>query len=303
MRVGFIGLGGMGKHIAERIVDAGHALTVHDIREQPINELIQYGAKAANSPKEVAAVSEIVISSLPSNESSIDVALSENGVLAGAKEGDIYIDTSTISPHVIRQVAAEAEKQGISVMDAPVSGGITQREEGSLTVMVGGAVETLEKARPILESFGGRIFHTGAVGTGTTVKLINNLTLATNQIAAMEAMTLGAKAGIEVSTLQEVISVSSGASSAFNNMIHNVMTESTIPPKGNKPTRGLHTLVKDTALASELARELSVPLLAGSVATQAYRSCEARGWLEHEHWAVMQIFEELANIRVRPEHL
>ena len=85
-------------------------------------------------------------------------------------------------------------------------------------------------------------------------------------------------------------------------MIHNVMTESTIPPKGNKPTRGLHTLVKDTALASELARELSVPLLAGSVATQAYRSCEARGWLEHEHWAVMQIFEELANIRVRPEH-
>tara|TARA_B100001123_G_scaffold435334_1_gene563595 strand:+ start:455 stop:724 length:270 start_codon:yes stop_codon:yes gene_type:complete len=89
MKVGFIGLGGMGKHIAERIVDAGYALTVHDIREQPINELIQYGAKAANSPKEVAAVSEIVISSLPSNESSIDVALSENGVLAGAKEGDI----------------------------------------------------------------------------------------------------------------------------------------------------------------------------------------------------------------------
>ena len=284
-------------------MDAGHALTVHDIREQPINELVQYGAKAANSPKEVAAVSEIVISSLPSNESSIDVALSENGVLSGAKEGDIYIDTSTISPSVIRQVATEGAKQGISVMDAPVSGGITQREEGSLTVMVGGAVETLEKARPILESFGGRIFHTGAVGTGTTVKLINNLTLATNQIAAMEAMTLGVKAGISISTLQEVISVSSGASSAFNGMTKDVMTERIIPPEGNKPTRGLHTLVKDTALASELARELSVPLLAGSVATQAYRSCEARGWSEHEHWAIMKIFEELAHIRVRPKDI
>ena len=303
MKVGFIGLGGMGKHLAINIVEAGFEVTVNDLRELPVQELVQYGARAAGSAREVAAASDIVLASLASNRASEDVALGPDGALAGAKRGDIYIDTSTISPRVIRAIATHAAERGVEVLDAPVSGGIAQREEGSLTVMVGGDAATLARARPVLEAFGSRIFHAGPIGAGTTVKLVNNLTLASNQLAAIEALALGVKAGLSVETLREVISASSGASRAFNALVEDVTTLSAVPPAGNTPQRGLHTLVKDTTLASELARDLSVPLLAGSAATQAYLACDARGWANHEHWAVMELFEELAGIRVRPPDL
>ena len=303
MKVGVIGLGGMGKHLAINIVEAGFEVTVNDLRERPVQELVQYGARAAGSAREVAAASDIVLASLASNRASEDVALGPDGALAGAKSGDIYIDTSTISPRVIRAIATQAAERGVEVLDAPVSGGIAQREEGSLTVMVGGDAATLARARPVLEAFGSRIFHAGPIGAGTTVKLVNNLTLASNQLAAIEALVLGVKAGLSVETLREVISASSGASRAFNGLVEDVMTLSAVPPAGNTPRRGLHTLVKDTTLASELARELSVPLLAGSAATQAYLAGDARGWANRENWAVMEIFEELAGIRVRPADL
>ena len=303
MKVGFIGLGGMGKHIAINIVEAGFEVTVNDLRERPVQELVQYGARAAGSAREVAAASDIVLVSLASNRASEDVALGPDGALAGAKRGDIYIDTSTISPRVIRAIATQAAERGVEVLDAPVSGGIAQREEGSLTVMVGGDAATLARARPVLEAFGSRIFHAGPIGAGTTVKLVNNLTLASNQLAAIEALVLGVKAGLSVETLREVISASSGASRAFNGLVEDVMTLSAVPPAGNPPQRGLHTLVKDTTLASELARDLSVPLLAGSAATQTYLAGDARGWANRENWAVMEIFEELAGIRVRPADL
>ena len=303
MRVGFIGLGGMGKPIAVNIVGAGFEVTVNDLRERPVQELVQYGARAAGSAREVAAASDIVLVSLASNQASEEVALAADGALAGSKSGDIYIDTSTISPRVIRAIAAEAAPRGVEVLDAPVSGSIAQREEGSLSIMVGGDAATLARARPVLEAFGSRIFHAGPVGAGTTVKLVNNLTLASNQLAAMEALVLGIKAGLSVETLQEVIPASSGASRAFDGLVTDVTTLSTVPPDGNTPQRGLHTMVKDTTLATEMARELSVPLLTGSLATQAYLACEARGWAGREHWAVMEILEELAGVRVRPAHL
>ena len=303
MKVGVIGLGGMGKHLAVNIVEAGFELTVNDLREQPVQELVQYGARAAGSAREVAAASDIVLASLASNRASEEVAMGPDGALAGAKSGDIYIDTSTISPRVIREIAAQAAERGVEVLDAPVSGSMAQREEGSLTVMVGGDAATLARARPVLEAFGSRIFHAGPVGAGATVKLVNNLTLASNQLAAMEALVLGMKAGLSIDTLREVIPASSGASRAFDGLVEDVMTLGTVPPAGNTPHRGLHTMVKDTTLASELARDLSVPLLAGSLATQAYLACDARGWANREHWAVMEIFEELAGIRVRPADL
>ena len=303
MRVGFIGLGGTGKPIAVKIVEAGFEVTVNDLRERPVQELVQYGARAADTAREVAAASDIVLVSLASNQASEEVALADDGALAGAKSGDIYIDTSTISPRVIRAIAEQAASRGVEVLDAPVSGSIAQREEGSLSIMVGGDSATLARARPVLEAFGGRIFHAGPIGAGATVKLINNLTLASNQLAAMEALVLGIKAGLSVEILQEVISASSGASRAFEGLVTDVMTLSSVPLAGNTAQRGLHTLVKDTTLASEMARELSVPLLAGSLATQAYLACDARGWSHREHWAVMEIFEELAGVRVRPSHL
>ena len=266
-------------------------------------ELVQRGARAADSAREVAAASDIVLVSLASNQASEEVALGPDGALAGAKRGDIYIDTSTISPGVIRAIAAQAAERGVDVLDAPVSGSIEQREEGSLTVMVGGDAATLARAMPVLETFGSRIFHAGPIGAGATVKLVNNLTVASNNIAAMEALVLGVKAGLSVETLREVISASSGASRAFDALVKQAMTLSPVPLPGNIPRQGLHTLIKDVTLASELARELSVPLLVGSSTTQAYLAGAARGLANQETWALLEVFEELAGIRVRPPEL
>ena len=303
MKVGFIGLGGMGKHLAINIVEAGFEVTVHDLRELPVQELVQHGARAAGSAREVAAASDIVVVCLASNEASEEVALGPDGALAGSKSGDIYIDTSTISPRVIRAIATQAAERGVEVLDAPVSGTIAQREEGSLTVMVGGDAGTLTKAMPVLEAFGSRIIHAGPIGAGTTVKLVNNLTLAANQIMAIEALVLGVKAGLSVETLRDVISTSSGQSKGFDVLVDAAMTLSPVPPAGNISRTGLHTLIKDVTLATELARELSVPLLVGSVVTQAFLASEARGLADQEYWAVMEIFEELAGVRVRPADL
>ena len=303
MKVGFIGLGGMGKHLAINIVEAGFEVTVNDLREQPVQELVQYGARAAGSAREVAAASDIVLVSLASNQASKEVALGPDGALAGAKSGDIYIDTSTISPRVIRAIATQAAERNVEVLDAPVSGSIAQREEGSLTVMVGGDAGTLSRAMPVLEAFGSRIIHAGPIGAGTTVKLVNNLTLASNQIAAIEALVLGVKAGLSVETLREVISSSSGASRGFDVLVEDAMTLSPVPPAGNISRTGLHTLFKDVTLATELARELSVPLLIGSAMSQAFLASDARGLANQEYWAIVEIFEELAGVRVRPADL
>ena len=303
MNVGVIGLGGMGRHLAERILDAGFALTVADLRERPVKELVRLGAKRADTPREVASGADIVVSSLPSNKASEEVALGAEGVLAGAKSGDIYIDTSTISPRVITSIAREFSQKGVDAMDAPVSGSMAQRREGTLTVMAGGEASTVTRAMPVLEAFGGRIIHVGGVGAGATAKVVNNLTMASNMVATMEAMVLGHKAGLDIETLRDVISASSGGSRVFDMIVENVMTRSTEPPAGSVASQGMATIIKDTSLATELARELSVPLYHGTATEQAWRAGEARGLADREHWALIEHFEELASVRLRPPGL
>ena len=298
-----IGLGGMGKSIAECILNAGFELTVADLRERPVQDLVGLGAGSASTPREVASASDIVVASLPSNEASEEVALGADGVLAGAKSGDIYIDTSTISPRVITSIAERFSKKGAATMDAPVSGGRVQRKEGTLTVMAGGEASTVARAMPVLEAFGGRIVHVGGVGAGATTKLVNNLTMASNMVATMEALVLGHKAGLDLEKLREVISSSSGGSRIFDMMVENVMTRSTEPPAGSIAMMGMATIIKDTRLATDLAKELAVPLYHGTATEQAWRAGEARGWADREHWALMEHFEELAGVRVRPPNL
>ena len=303
MNVGMVGLGGMGRWIAECLVNAGFPLTVADLRDEPVRELEALGAGAAGTPREVASASDIVVASLPSNEASELVALGTDGVLAGAKPGDIYIDTSTISPQVITSIAERFSQVGAEAMDAPVSGGMVQRKEGTLTVMAGGADSTVARAMPVLEAFGGRIIHVGGVGAGATTKLVNNLTMASNMVATMEALVLGVKAGLDVEKLRDVVSVSSGGSRVFDMIVDNVLTRSTEPAAGSVASQGMATIIKDTKLAVGLAKELSVPLFHGSSTQQAWLAGEARGLAEREHWALMEHFEALARVRVRPPGL
>ena len=299
MKVGFIGLGGMGRPIAARILEAGFDLAVTDIRNEPVHDLAQRGARTAGSAREIAAGSDIVLASLPTNEASEQVGAE---VVSEAAPGAIFVDLSTITPAVIREVAERGARKGVGVLDAPVSGGIEQRENGTLAVMVGGDDALVERVRPVLEAFGGSIFHVGPVGAGTTAKLINNLTLAANSIAAIEAMVLGAKAGLSLDKLIEVISASSGDSRIFRMLSSQILTKSYEPgPSG--PRQGFRTMVKDTRLATEFAKDLSVPLLAGAAALQAFTAGDARGLGDKEMWALVEVFEEFAQVRVRPPEL
>ena len=300
MKVGFIGLGGIGKPMAINVARAGFELTVCDLREGPVNELTTLGATAAASPREVAKNSNIILASLPSNEASIQVALGPKGVLDGTEPGDIYIELSTISPEVVQRIGSAARDVEVDVIDAPVSGGIAQREAGTLSVMAGAESAPLERARPVLEAFGERIFHTGGPGTGATVKLINNMLAGINMIATMEAMALGAKSGLTVDTLREVIRASSGNSGLFAGLVENIMTVDPQPQPGELASQGLHTIGKDVQLAVELAQAKGVPLVLGSPAAQVFTSGLARGWAEQEYWSIMQIFEEMSAIQVRP---
>lgn len=301
MKVGFIGLGGIGKPMAINVVRAGFDLTVFDLREAPVRELVELGATAAISPRAVAEASTVVLASLPSNDASMEVALGTDGVMAGANSGDVYIELSTISPDVVHQIAAAGRKSGVDLIDAPVSGGIAQRENGTLSVMAGGDADVLTRVRPVLQAFGERIFHTGGTGTGATVKLINNMLAGINMVATMEAMVLGAKSGVSIDTLQEVVRASSGNSGLFGGLVNNVMTVDPSPPAGEVANMGLHTIGKDVQLAVELARANGVPLVLGSPAAEVFQSGLARGWAEQEYWSIMEIFEEISAVRVRPE--
>ena len=301
MKVGFIGLGAMGKPIAINIAKAGFELTVKSRREQSLQELRQHGARVARSHREVAESADIVLACLSSIEASEQVALGPDGVLAGAKSGDIYIELSTISPEVVHTIAGRAAEKGVTVLDAPVSRhSADSREQGTLTVMVGGDAKALSRAMPVFKAFGDKIFHVGDSGAGVTVKLVNNLLLGINMVATMEALVLGVKGGLSVQTLKEVISASSGSSKIFEGMVDLIATCSPEPPPGQTADQGLHIIGKDVKLAAEMAQNLSVPLSLGSSALQPFLAGLAHGWADKENWVLMEIFEQMSGVRMRP---
>ena len=300
MKVGFIGLGGIGKPMAINIAKSGFDLTVTDLREQPLNELAHYGARVAASAREVSEISDLVLASLPSDLVSEEVALGSNGGLAGAKSGDIYVELSTISPGLVHTIAKKASDKGVAVLDAPVSGGLDQRLDGTLSIMVGGEAKTLSKAMPVFKTFGDKIFHAGGSGAGASVKLVNNMLAGINMVATMEALVLGVKAGLSVETLKEVIGASSGANKVFEGLVDKIYLHSAEPSHGQTANQGLHTIGKDVRLANEMAQNLSVPLLLGSAALQPFLAGLANDWADKEYWVIMELFEQVSGVRVRP---
>ena len=300
MKIGFIGLGGIGKPMAINIAKSGFDLTVTDLREQPLNELAHYGARVAASAKEVSEISDLVLASLPSDLVSEEVALGSNGVLAGAKSGDIYVELSTISPGLVHTIAKKASDKGVAVLDAPVSGGLDQRLDGTLSIMVGGEAKTLSKAMPVFKTFGDKIFHAGGSGAGASGKLVNNMLAGINMVATMEALVLGVKAGLSVETLKEVIGASSGTNKVFEGLVDKIYLHSAEPSHGQTANQGLHTIGKDVRLANEMAQNLSVPLLLGSAALQPFLAGLANDWAHKEYWVIMELFEQMSGVRVRP---
>jgi len=293
MEVGFIGIGQMGGRMSRRILEAGHALTVHDLQNDTAKPLLDKGAKWVDTPKAVTGTCRVVISCLPTPINVQEVVYGSNGLMAGWRKGDIYVDMSTNSPTLIRQVAKDAKAVGVGVLDAPVTGGTRGAQEGTLTIMVGGDKPYLEEVRQILQAMGKKIVHVGDVGCGNIAKLVNNLISLTSNTICAEAFVLGVKAGIDPQTLWEIT-----VSGTANNWNLQQYPETVF--KGNfEPGFKLGLGAKDLGLALQLGREYGVPLFVGAAVEQSFTEAKAAGLEDKSVDSVALYLEKLTGVEVR----
>jgi 3-hydroxyisobutyrate dehydrogenase len=277
-RIGFIGVGTMGKPMASNLIKAGHQLTVYDVNPQPVEELAGLGAEPAGSAAAAAAGSEVAIAMLPSSPHVEAAVLGPGGVLEGLTSGRTLIDMSTIDPLITRKVAQAAAERGIQMLDAPVSGSLPRAIDGTLTIMVGGPKEVFDECLPILRCMGENIFHVGEIGMGETVKLCNNLIAAISQIAVSEALAIGVAAGADPKVLHQVISRSSGDCWVIRTRPpYPGLVEEAPVDQDWAPGFMTDLMLKDVGLALSLARGVGATSLLGALAQQLYSAASAAG--------------------------
>jgi 2-hydroxymethylglutarate dehydrogenase len=293
MKIGFIGIGQMGRHMSRRILVAGYDLTVYDLNKEAATPLLEKGAGWSDSPAAVAESCEVVFTSLPTPQSVEDAVYGKNGLIKGWKEGDIYVDMSTNSPTLIRKIAKDAKNMGVTVLDAPVSGGTKGAEAGTLAIMVGGDKAALKKIHKVLLTMGKKIFPVGDVGCGNVAKLVNNLiSLVSNSISAT-GFALGVKAGIDPKVLWDIISVSTG-----DNWCMRQYPNTTF--KGNfEPGFRIGLAYKDIGLALDLGREYGIPLPVGEVVKKELSDTIASGYEDKGVDAVILPLEAASGVKVR----
>ena len=299
MNIGFIGLGNMGGGMAANVLRAGYDLTVHDLRREAATPLLENGASWADTPAELAAGCDVVLTSLPGPREVEAITLGEGGILEGSTSGSVYIDLSTSSPTLIRSIAEDFAAKGVSVLDAPVSGGPVGARTGRLAVMVGGDREIYERVKPALDAIGDKVSYIGPIGSGSIAKLMHNCIGYGLQTIVAECLTLGVKAGVDPEPLFEAISNGSvGRGSSFANTYPNTFLAGNFDP----PSFALRLAHKDVSLALELGREYGVPMSVGNIAHQELTAALNRGWADLDSRVAMKLQEERAgNIEVRIE--
>ena len=278
MKIAFIGLGNMGAPMARNLIKAGHALNLFDLNQDVLKELAELGGSISDSPRDAAQGAELVITMLPAAAHVRAVWLNEDGVLAGIGQGVPAVDCSTIDPQTIRDVSAAAAKQGVTVADAPVSGGTGGAQAGTLTFMVGATPDLFATLQPVLAQMGRNIVHCGDVGTGQIAKICNNLLLGISMVGVSEAMALGDALGIDTQVLAGIINSSTGRcwSSDTYNPWPGVI-ETAPSSRGYTGGFGADLMLKDLGLATEAARQAKQPVILGAVAQQLYQSMSQRG--------------------------
>ncbi|MDQ6674382.1 MAG: NAD(P)-dependent oxidoreductase [Chloroflexota bacterium] len=297
MRIGFIGLGMMGSHMVANLQKAGHDLVVHDVRRAAGEAALAHGARWAETPADAARQTDIVMTSLPGPKEVEQVVLGDHGVIHGAQPGSFYVDVSTSSPTLIRQIYQLLGDRGVRVADAPVSGGVVGAEEASLQIMVGSDPDVFEHIEPALRGIGDKITYIGAVGAGEVAKLVHNQIHFVVQQAVAEGLTLGAKAGIQPEKLLEAIR--GGAYGRSGGGVGPSMEQTTLRGDWDKPRFALALARKDLGLATDLASEFGVPMPLAAVAEQALIECLNRGWGAKDMTAIFALQEERAQVQVR----
>jgi 2-hydroxymethylglutarate dehydrogenase len=293
-KIGFVGVGAMGKPMAKNLLKAGFTVMVHDKQAEAVRELTKAGAAESATLEGIAKFATHIITMLPASKEVTEVYLGAGGLLAHAKAGQTWIDMSTHEPASIVAVGREAAARGVDILDAPVSGGTFGAEAGTLAIMVGGERDVFERCQPILQAMGKNVVHCGDLGAGEVVKLVNNWLAAVNMLGVVEAFVTGVKAGVDATTLRKVICVSSGQSYALETYLTN---------KGLKgdfePGFTVDLMHKDLSCALALADEVKVPCFLGPVTRSLFGLLQEAGLGKKDTTVSLAHFESLAKTTVR----
>lgn len=293
MKIGFIGLGIMGRPMSKNLIKAGYKLVVLDRNQEAVADVVACGAEVASSPKEIAEMTDVIITMLPNSPQVKEVVLGENGIIDGAAAGKIVIDMSSIAPLVSREVEAKLMEKGVYMLDAPVSGGEPKAIDGTLSVMVGGDKALFDKYYDIMKAMAGSVVYTGSIGAGNITKLANQVIVALNIAAMSEAMVLATKAGVEPDLVYQAIRGGLAGSTVLDAKAPLVMDR-----KFNPGFRiNLH--IKDLANALDTSHELGVPLPLTAAVMEMMQALKADGLDGEDHCSLAKYYEKLAHVEIK----
>lgn len=290
--IGFVGIGTMGSRMLKNVLKAGYPVYTYDILPSAQEYAASVGATPLNSSKEVAECCNIVITMVPTFREVEDVVFNEKGLLKGFRKGSMLIDMTSSLPESTRKTEARLREQGIAMIDAPVSGGSLGAEKGTLSIMIGGEDENIERAMPILQTMGTNLTKVGTIGMGHTAKAINNMLFGTTLVAACEALTLGAKEGIDIGTLIEIMQHSSGQCYSVNKIKNFALQDNF------KPGFSLDLLVKDVRTAFAIGESLNVPMPVSHAAKEFLMIGQNRGWGKDDNTKMILLSEEQSGTHV-----
>jgi 2-hydroxy-3-oxopropionate reductase len=292
-RVGFIGLGIMGKPMAKNLIRAGFPLVVHNRSRAAVDDLVKLGATPANSPREVASQVDTIVTMLPNSPDVELVSIGANGLKEGMRNGQLFIDMSTINPVVSQNIAKEVAPLGVAMVDAPVSGGEKGAIDAALSIMAGGEPQDFERALPLFQALGKTITHMGPLGSGGFTKLANQIIVAINLTAIGEALVFGTKAGVDPQKMIRALAGGLAGSKCLEQKSEKILTGDFSP--GFKID--LH--FKDLNLIHDAARSVGAPVPTAAFVEQLFAALRVHGRGGLDHSGVITLFEDLAGIQVR----
>ena len=290
--IGFIGVGNMGRPMALNLLKHGFTLVIYDANAAAVDALAAHGATPARSPAEVASAVERTVSMVATTTQAEAVLTGEHGVIHGAGQGHIVLSMSTIDPFAAKRLHDQLATTGITMLDAPVSGGTVRAISGELSIMVGGERTAFDACQDVFNAVGANVFYIGESGQGLAMKLVNNMLVQVNLVAVCEALVMGVKAGLDPQRIYEVVRVSTGTSSTFESRVPKII-DGDFTPGGT-----VDISYKDQELETAFAKQLGVPILLANVSQQVYQMARAAGLNTQDHCAIIQVLEQLAGVKV-----
>ncbi|MBE5982901.1 2-hydroxy-3-oxopropionate reductase [Lacrimispora sp. AGF001] len=294
MKIGFIGLGIMGRPMAKNLLKAGHELVVFDFNKEAVADLVSNGAASAETGKELASQCDVVITMVPNSPHVRAAVLGENGVAEGAKPGTVIIDMSSIDPTESRAIGAELEKLGIDMLDAPVSGGEPKAIDGTLSVMVGGKKDLFDKYYDMLMVMAGSVVYVGELGAGNVAKLANQIVVAVNIAAVSEALTFAKKAGTDPELVYQAIRGGLAGSTVMDAKAPMMLN------RNFKPGFRIELHIKDLNNALNAAHNVSSPVPLTGQLMEIMQGLKADGFDKEDHSSIVKYYEKIANTTVEP---